>query len=71
MAMTLYTKAQVLRLLHGWGYAEGSLPQRHRPETIVSVTPELRLNPDLTRAKVTFEGVNGARQRLYGVEFIH
>lgn len=66
---TLYTKAQTLRLLHVWGYSEGTLPQRHRPESFAHIPPECRTGSN-TRARVTWAGTNGAGQRLYGVEFV-
>jgi hypothetical protein len=70
MVKTLYTKRQTLALLYGWGYSEGTLPQRHRPESLVSIAPELRTNPLITRARITFDQLNSVKQRLYGVEFI-
>ena len=67
--MTWYTKAQALRLLYIWGYTYGTLPQSHRPQSIVSIAAHLRTGTE-TRAVVSYGLVNGSGQRLYGVRFI-
>lgn len=67
--MTLYTKPQLLRLLHGWGYVEGNLPKQTEPELLVYVPSELRTS-DHTHAKLTYGPTNGAGHRLYGVKFV-
>jgi hypothetical protein len=65
----LMIRPQVLRLIHGWGYCEGNLPKRHEPEVTLSIPLEIRSGP-FTRAIVTWDATNGAKQRLYRVTWI-